>query len=791
MKPLERVLAKLPDAKRNGHGWTVQCPAHDDRRPSLSIAEGDDGRALVKCHAGCDTPAVVASLGLSLSDLMPDTPTHQRARGKPRSRTHGQAFTTPDDAVATLTGRKGPPAARWTYRDAHGEPMGVVIRWDTPEGKDVRPVSRNGRGWIIGGMSEPRPLYLLPELLSRPDERVYVCEGEKAADAAASVGLLATTSPHGSKSAGKADWSPLAGRDVVILPDYDDAGERYADEVAAILAKLNPPATVRVVRLPDLPERGDMVDWLDGRECIEPDELRAAVERLADEADRWTPAKQEPPADVFKLFPVEALPEPVASFVSKAAEAIGCDPSYLALPLLAALASAIGNTRRIELKPGWTEPAIVWTAIVGDSGTMKSPAMELALKPLRERQRKAMGDHAEADKQYRDAKLNYERGLAVWKRGKDDAPPPTEPEEPTADRCWCDDATVEALAALLLNQWRGLLMVRDELAGWLGGFDRYASGKGGDVAKWLEMFGGRSMVVDRKTGNPRTLYVPRAAVSIAGGIQPATLSRSLGVQHRENGLAARLLLTMPPRKPKRWTEAGISARDEQPLADVFERLYRLHPDTNPDGEPEPVVVRLTEAGKRAWVAFYEQHSGEQAELTGDLSAAWSKLEGYAARLALVVHFVRWAAGDPTLADVDRVDEVSIDAGVKLSRWFGHEARRVYAMLDETDEQREARELVDWIQAQGATVSVRDLTHGRRQYRGKTDEARAALDRLEKAGYGQWRHPAPGSQGGRPSPRFELVTGVTVTETPQDIPANAGIGSGDSGDRQGQGRARYE
>ena len=51
MTPVERQLAKLPDAKQAGKGWSARCPAHDDRRPSLSVSEGDDGRALVRCHA--------------------------------------------------------------------------------------------------------------------------------------------------------------------------------------------------------------------------------------------------------------------------------------------------------------------------------------------------------------------------------------------------------------------------------------------------------------------------------------------------------------------------------------------------------------------------------------------------------------------------------------------------------------------------------------------------------------------------------------------------------------------
>ena len=71
MTPVELVLSKLPDAKANGHGWQSRCPAHDDQNPSLSVSEGDDGRALLKCHAGCPTEDVVAALGIRMADLTP------------------------------------------------------------------------------------------------------------------------------------------------------------------------------------------------------------------------------------------------------------------------------------------------------------------------------------------------------------------------------------------------------------------------------------------------------------------------------------------------------------------------------------------------------------------------------------------------------------------------------------------------------------------------------------------------------------------------------------------------
>ncbi|MBP7937497.1 MAG: DUF3987 domain-containing protein, partial [Phycisphaerae bacterium] len=429
--------------------------------------------------------------------------------------------------------------------------------------------------------------------------------------------------------------------------------------------------------------------------------------------------KPKAPAEPFRRFPVDVLPEPVRSFVRKAADTIGCDPSFVALPLLSALASAIGNTHRIQLKRGWTEPCILWTVIVGESGALKSPAIERALRPIRKRQARAMRRNAAAMEEYAVELARYERAVAEWKRNKSNTDPPAKPMEPVPDRCYCDDVTIEAMSALLVNQPRGLLLACDELAGWLGGFDRYVQGKGGDVAKWLEMFGGRPVVVDRKSGNPRTIYIPQAAVSIAGGIQPKTLRRALGVEHRENGLLARLLLAMPPARQKRWTEAEIDEATEALIEQVFDWLYELQPDTDDEGKPRPRLVQMTPKGRKAWIAFYDAHAAELAALSGDLSAAWSKLEGYTARLALVVHCVRWVAGDTTLQSPDAVDEVSIAAGVELSRWFGHEARRVYATLGESDEGRDRRHLVEWIERRGGRVSVRELTHGLRPYRGQS------------------------------------------------------------------------
>jgi hypothetical protein len=484
------------------------------------------------------------------------------------------------------------------------------------------------------------------------------------------------------------------------------------------------------------------------------------------------------PIPPFAAFPVDALPAPAQSFVAKGAHAIGCDPSYIALPLLSALAAAIGNTRRIQLKRGWTEPAIIWTAIVGESGTLKTPAFKLVMEPVRRMQAVKLTEHQAAFEQHERDLLRYEADLTAWKReaakgNKRAGDPPEKAQAPQPERYVVSDTTVEALVPILLANPRGLLLARDELAGWIGSFDRYVGGKGGaDAAHWLSMHNGESIVVDRKTGQPRTIYVPSAAVSITGGVQPGILDRVLGVEHRESGLLARLLLAMPPRRRKCWTEATIPESVEVRVAAIFRRLYELEPDYDERGMVRPYILPLTIGGKAAWITFYNAHAEEHAELTGDLSAAWSKLEGYAARLALVVHLVRWAARDPTLQDPEAIDEVSIAAGVTLSRWLGHEARRIYAIWAESGENRDRWRLVELIQRKGGTVTARDLMRSSRMF-ATAAGAEAALHELAEAGIGRWEQVSAGPKRGKPTKRFVLVNPERADAAPFTDPVDVG------------------
>ena len=270
-----RVLVALGErvvtGRRANGGWSARCPSHDDKRASLSVSEGEDGRALVHCYADCAAADVVAALGLTMAALM--------GRSGERPASSARANSEPKNGPGRIV-------AKYSYRDEQGAVLYQVVR-SVPKGFRLRRPNGVG-GWAWNLQDAQRVLYRLPELMAgRQDATVFVVEGEKDADALARLGLLATTNVGG---AGK--WRPeygeaLVGRHVAILPDNDEPGRRHADSVARMLG--GTAASVRVVELSELPAKGDVSDWL---------ERGGTAEALLDIVEKAPPySKPEPSND--------------------------------------------------------------------------------------------------------------------------------------------------------------------------------------------------------------------------------------------------------------------------------------------------------------------------------------------------------------------------------------------------------------------------------------------------------------------------------------------------------------
>lgn len=222
------ALERIGQVKVTGDSYIACCPAHDDKTPSLSVSSGSDGRALLFCHAGCSPEQIIAQLGLSWTDLFPDS--------------------TPGES---------PIISEYEYRDPDGTLLYVKERcWPK---RFVYRHLENGN-WVYNARNIERVPYRLPELLEAisKDRGVLYVEGEKDVERLRGLDIVAST------SGGVNDWRPsyaeyFKGGRVTIIPDNDAPGKKHATQVLEALTDVA--KSCAIVELPGLPDKGDISDW--------------------------------------------------------------------------------------------------------------------------------------------------------------------------------------------------------------------------------------------------------------------------------------------------------------------------------------------------------------------------------------------------------------------------------------------------------------------------------------------------------------------------------------------------
>lgn len=443
------------------------------------------------------------------------------------------------------------------------------------------------------------------------------------------------------------------------------------------------------------------------------------------------PKTTKPGNPEYRPIPVDCLPEPIKSIVEAASPAFDCDPCFVAVPLLALSTGLIGNSRCIQLKRGFTQPAILWFGVVAKSGSGKSPPFRWATAPVYGIQNRMLSDYERVAEQ-------YEADLRAWessekeraRKGNEDMAEP-KPKKPPQPRLITNDPTIESLFPVLEDNAKGINLVRDELAAFFGNMSRYKA-SGSDLQAWLEFYEGGTFIVDRRGGDKPVRSIHRASVSITGGIPPGPLQRCLTDEFLDSGLLARFLFAWPPDRKRRWVETEIDFDTQAKWERLIAGLMKLDMDKRPESEGKPIVYGLTQEAKAEWVKWYDFWAGVVSDTANEfMQAAYSKVPGQAARLALVHHVVScvWAWINDQPFDENAIPLVSLQAGTKLAQWFAREATRVYrASTPEST-------LIAWIQRQGGKTTPRDLVTAKRFP--TAVEAKQALDDLVSSNKGYW------------------------------------------------------
>lgn len=764
-----KALAHVLGGEAHGRRIVAPGPGHGRRDRSLSIKidpSAPDG-FIVNSFAGDDfreaRDYVKERAGLG-DGASPPHREEAQAAGAWRS-----ILPVPDDAPKAtsldmgITARDAGRLFSYRYINACGRLLGYVVRVDDENGgKSFRPLTfceepGGRREWRCKGFPEPRPLYGLDRLAARPDAPVLVVEGEKAADAADILfpDFVSITSPGGSKAAVKADWSPLVGRHVVIWPDNDDAGARYAGEVTAA-AEAAGAASVCVVALPGgLPPKWDLAD--DFPTGLSFPDIEAAL-RGARGAEPRPIASSLP--SVLPFMP-QLLPPVIGDYVMDIADRQQAPADFAAVTALCALASLVGNRVRIAPKEhdDWVVVPNLWGAIIGRPSAMKSPAMKSALAPLyaiQDRMRETWQEETQASKldaalavlDGREAKKRAEK--AIKSGDRDEARniiagiADEEGEETPCPRVLVNDATVEKLGELLNENPRGLLLVRDELPGFLSRMEKeeYAS----ERAFYLEAFNGDGSFTFDRIGRG-TVHIENCTLGLIGGIQPSRLApivRGAVEGATDDGLIQRLQLAVWPDDigSWKWTDRAPNRDARDAYVAAFDALHGSLP-----GSPEhPQVLRFSASAQHLFREWMEelQTEARSGGLPCTIESHILKMPATVASLALLFELV----GGGRL----EVGEVSIRRALGWAEYLRSHANRLYASGGTVIEDA-ARLILDRRSQLPNPFTVRDVW--KKGWAGLADRktAEAAIDALVTTNHCRKVNSAPASGGGRPTASF--------------------------------------
>ncbi len=419
------------------------------------------------------------------------------------------------------------------------------------------------------------------------------------------------------------------------------------------------------------------------------------------------------PAPAFPLARLGALGEPLAELAASK----GAPVDYLALALFTCAAGVIGAARYVQVRKGWTEPTALWGLNVGAPSSNKTPPFMVLQTAVARLEAEAAPDfdaqlarHREREQVSRlEEDCWKDRARKATKNGNPAPPKPAEaepPEEPHRPRLFVANTTTEALSKLFSRNERGLVLMRDEAAAWLGDFGKY--GGSGDAAFYLSTYNAVATPVDRvKEGGSNAAN--RALLSVIGGIQPERLEQLLMGDRADDGLLSRFMMV--------WPDPASIVFDVKPADEgipyrLLQRLRHLEMVTDPKGQQQPQVIPLATGAKTIFAEWYAENTTKARSGSGPIASFRGKGNGLVARLALVLDFLAWAH-----LGGDEPEEVSAralnDALVLFEDYLLPMAERVYGDAALSPAERTAVELLKAIRSRG--VLTFNLRTARREW----------------------------------------------------------------------------
>jgi hypothetical protein len=415
-------------------------------------------------------------------------------------------------------------------------------------------------------------------------------------------------------------------------------------------------------------------------------------------------------------FPLDLLPQPWRDWVSDTASSAGAPADYVVQAVLAALAGLCGAGVAVRVTPAWSEPMVLWQAVVGEASSGKSSALASM--------RRLLGS------------------IEAERRVHDDGQ-----QEANAGRVRSQvvvaDTALETIAEIVSGNPRGVILWRDEPA-WLARLGD-AGNDGSDRNRWLEAWNAGSVTLQRRT-DKSSLQLEKFPLSILATTPPDSLKEVL--EEGGEGPAARFLYAWPGPQPYCPLASGKIAKDDDALR-MLRRISRLA--RTPD---DPLVLAFDQRGVEAFDGFLAGLHADRRRTEG-LEAAWlGKGWSTVARLAGALELLAWSGtGAPGLPG--HIGREQVEAAAALwTGYFRPHARAVFDCAAPSDFDGRVRRVARWLKEGGATVVSR--TDVRRRALGQAvnaEDTNMVLYRLHFLGFVRPDRSHDHEGPGRPASRW--------------------------------------
>ncbi|GAA6147773.1 hypothetical protein NBRC116586_08350 [Pseudooceanicola nitratireducens] len=485
--------------------------------------------------------------------------------------------------------------------------------------------------------------------------------------------------------------------------------------------------------------------------------------RWPDPDPRYLSEIQSPPPPLH----IESVLSPEwTHWIKGAAEATSAPPDYIFMALLTVAGSLLGNTRWAAPWVDWEEPPILWTALIGTPSMNKSPALNAIISPLRSAERTRRTEAQKCHEAWRQEADKAKIIEAAWKDAvkaatKEGSEAPARPKaadigpEPVLPRLAMSDATIEKVTAILAQQPRGVLVVRDELAGWVQSMSRYTSG--GDRQFWIETYGGRSYSVERMGRSP--IDIARLSASVIGNIQPDRL-RTQFLNSQDDGFVARVLPIWPERAP--LTRPSADHRTNL-LPTAIDRLLSLQMVRDAQGHYEPKRLPFTPQAMKLLEEFRHKVRAWEDRSEGIMVSFTGKLHGLSVRLSLILTFLEWVVSDRSEPETISA-EVFATASNLIETYLLPMAQRAYAPAAYSGKERAGRKLMALLHTRRATaISTREIQRAGRSGLQSKEEVDRAISALVEADILRSSEAPPSSRGGRPARKYSVNPAIFTAD----------------------------